>query len=282
MSTPNPLAPQGSLLEKQAKSKSSLHVAALIVGLHVFVLGGFLILGCKREDTKLPETPTLTDTYTNAFPITPDTNSPIAGLSTNGIGLGAGSLSTNLPPLGAYTNADPAPAPMTPVATPEPTTSSAGASEYKIQKGDIAYNLAKKHGVTLKALKEANPSVDLGKLKVGQSIQIPAGGGAAATTSTTSHKLAASATEPVSTGETSTYTVKGGDNLTKIAKRHGTTVKAIRAANGLKSNEIKVGQKLKIPGKAAEAAPAPAPASTTIPSATPVLPAPTTATGLPK
>lgn len=285
MSTPNPLAPQGSLLEKQAKSKSSLHVAALIVGLHVFVLGGFLILGCKREDTKLPETPTLTDTYTNAFPITPDTNAPIAGLSTNGIGLGAGSLATNLPPLGAYTNADPTPAPMTPVATPEPTAAAAGASEYKIQKGDIAYNLAKKHGVTLKALKEANPSVDLGKLKVGQTIQIPAGGGAAST-ATTGHKLSTSttATEPVSTGETSTYTVKGGDNLTKIAKRHGTTVKAIRAANGLKSNEIKVGQKLKIPGKAAEAAPAatPAPASTTIPSATPVLPAPTTATGLPK
>ena len=31
MNTPNPLSPQGSLLEKQAKSKSSLHAAALIV-----------------------------------------------------------------------------------------------------------------------------------------------------------------------------------------------------------------------------------------------------------
>ena len=272
MSTPNPLAPQGSLLEKQAKSKSSLQVAGLIVFLHSVVLGGFLILGCKREDaTKLPETPTLTDSYTNTAPLLVDTNAPLAGgLSTNGVGLG-----TNLPPLGAYTNADPAPAPVVP--TPEPTTTTAG-SEYKIQKGDIAYNLAKKHGVTLKALKEANPSVDLGKLKVGQSIQIP--GSSGATTTTASHKTTESASEPAATGETSTYTVKGGDNLTKIAKRHGTTVKAIRAANGLKSNEIKVGQKLKIPGKASETAPAmpassPAPASA-IPSATPVNP------GLPK
>ena len=52
MSTPNPLAPQGSLLEKQARSKSTLQVAALIVGLHVFGLGGFLILGCKKEEAK--------------------------------------------------------------------------------------------------------------------------------------------------------------------------------------------------------------------------------------
>ena len=43
------------------------------------------------------------------------------------------------------------------------------------------------------------------------------------------------------------YTVKAGDNLTRIAKMHGTTVKAIEAANGLADDRIVVGSKLKMP-----------------------------------
>lgn len=43
-----------------------------------------------------------------------------------------------------------------------------------------------------------------------------------------------------------TYTVKSGDSLIRIAKRYGTTPKAIKAANGLKTDVIRIGQKLKI------------------------------------
>jgi LysM repeat protein len=43
------------------------------------------------------------------------------------------------------------------------------------------------------------------------------------------------------------YVVKSGDNLTKIARNHGTTISAIRAANALKTDRIVVGQKLKLP-----------------------------------
>jgi membrane-bound lytic murein transglycosylase D len=41
--------------------------------------------------------------------------------------------------------------------------------------------------------------------------------------------------------------VKSGDSLARIAKSHGTTVKALKAANGLKSDNIVAGKKLKIP-----------------------------------
>ena len=47
-----------------------------------------------------------------------------------------------------------------------------------------------------------------------------------------------------------TYTVKKGDNLTDIAKEHGTTVEAIKKANSslIKNvNSIQIGWKLKIP-----------------------------------
>jgi LysM repeat protein len=43
------------------------------------------------------------------------------------------------------------------------------------------------------------------------------------------------------------YVVKSGDSLTRIAKAHRTTVKALKAANGLASDRIVVGAKLKIP-----------------------------------
>ena len=42
------------------------------------------------------------------------------------------------------------------------------------------------------------------------------------------------------------YTVKSGDVLGKIARRHRTTVKQIKAWNNLKSDRISVGQKLKV------------------------------------
>lgn len=44
-----------------------------------------------------------------------------------------------------------------------------------------------------------------------------------------------------------THTVRKGENLNKIARRYGTTVQAIKKANGLKTDGIKIGQTLKIP-----------------------------------
>jgi len=43
------------------------------------------------------------------------------------------------------------------------------------------------------------------------------------------------------------YVVKSGDTLTRIAKAHGTTVKALKAANGLEGDRLLVGARLKIP-----------------------------------
>jgi LysM repeat protein len=43
------------------------------------------------------------------------------------------------------------------------------------------------------------------------------------------------------------YVVKSGDTLTRIAKAHGTTIKALRAANSLEGDRLLVGEKLKMP-----------------------------------
>lgn len=46
------------------------------------------------------------------------------------------------------------------------------------------------------------------------------------------------------------HVVKKGDTLSGIAKKYGTSVKALKAANGLKTDTIKVGQKLDLPAAA--------------------------------
>ncbi|MDE7024956.1 MAG: transglycosylase SLT domain-containing protein [Paramuribaculum sp.] len=50
-----------------------------------------------------------------------------------------------------------------------------------------------------------------------------------------------------------TYKVKSGDTLEKIAKKHGTTIDAIRQANGMSKGQsrINIGQSIKIPSKGA-------------------------------
>lgn len=52
---------------------------------------------------------------------------------------------------------------------------------------------------------------------------------------------------PAKPGASSLYTVRAGDSLFLLAKRYGTTIDAIKNANGLWSDTIKVGQRLRIP-----------------------------------
>ena len=226
MKNSNPFVPQGSILEQQSKRRSRLKLAVFcVLTVSVTGLAVMLIQGCKRE---LP--PEVTDTTTPMI----DTN-----LVTN--------VDTNLPPV-VDTNP---PAYVPPVVTTPPPTYTAPepvGTEYVVVKADTLDKIAKKNHVTVKALQAANPGVIPTKLKIGQKLVIP--GGAVTPT------LAAPESTGVSSGS-ETYTVKSGDNLSKIAKSHGTTVKAIQAENNMTTTSIKAGQKLKIPAKAAAVAPAP-------------------------
>ncbi len=254
MNNPNPFVPQGSLLEQKNKTRSRIKVAVFcVVAINVLGLTALLMQGCKREQEADNSQQPAADT--NAPPVV-DTNAPPA-------------VDTNAPPA---TPVVPAVAPAAPVA-PENA-----ATEYVVVKGDSFSKIAKKYGVTVKAVEAANPGIEPTKLKVGQKLSIPAPSGGAAASAPTGMATAAAG------GDEETYTVKSGDTLTKIARANGSTVKAIESENNLTTTEIKVGQKLKIPAKAAAPAPAPEPVAAPVPvspTAAPAAPAPAPAPGAP-
>lgn len=293
MSTPNPLIPQGSLLEQQARSKSTFQMAAFIVALHVVVLGGFLFLGCKKEENQA-QTPAPTDTLATPPPVVTDTNAPAV------VDAGRTNGQVVPPPVEPVTNTNvpgTVPPPVEPMTTPPPiapvTPPPASGAEYVVQKGDSGFIIAKKNGVTLKQLQDANPGKNLAKLSIGAKLVLPAGAGDATPVETKPAPSGRESTKAAPSKGGETYTVKGGDNLGRLAKKFGVSVKAIRDANGLQGSDIRVGQKLKIPSKSGASAaassgsapaltpeaapiPAPAPAPAVLPVVTPAVPAPVT------
>jgi LysM repeat protein len=159
------------------------------------------------------------------------------------------------------------PPPVAPPVVPpvvEPTT---GGQEYVIQKGDTFGTLAKKFNVNVKAIEKANPGVDSRRLKIKQKIQIPAPTPPSAPPATGA-TTGASPTDGAAAAGGTTYVVQSGDSLYKIAKKHGVKIDALRKANHLATDRIKVNQKLILPTKGAPVEPAPT--APTAPTAPPV------------
>ncbi len=265
MNNPNPFLPQSSFLEQKNKARVRLKIVVFFsISLSVVALMALLIQGCRKNDTQ-----TADQTSASPAPELSSNPSPDTNVATS-------NTATLPPPPAEPSNAapQPPPPPPAPPAPPEPTT-----SEYTIVKGDTFATIAKKSGVSVKAMEEANPGVNARKLKIGQKLNIPA----ANSPSPTAAMQGATATEQGTAPEAEaaggerTYKVKSGDTLTTIAKRFHVSIKRIESANGLKTTNIRVGQKLKIPGKAAPAsAPEAAPAETApAPVSAPVTPEPT-------
>lgn len=60
-------------------------------------------------------------------------------------------------------------------------------------------------------------------------------------------RLASNTATETEQPETTLYRVRRGDSLWTIARRHGTTVEALREANGLRGSRLLAGQKIQIP-----------------------------------
>lgn len=116
------------------------------------------------------------------------------------------------------------------------SSSSSSSSTYKVKSGDSLWKISKKYGMTINELKKLN-GLKSDLLRVGQVLKLK---GSTSSSSSSSSK--------VSSSSTSTYKVKSGDSLSKIASKYGTTVSKLKSLNGLKSDVIYVNQVLKVKG----------------------------------
>ena len=120
---------------------------------------------------------------------------------------------------------------------------------YVVKNGDYLGRIASRNRCTVAQIKRWN-GLKSNNIRVGQRLVIYRGGGGPSTSSSSSSTTAAasssSSSSTQSSAPTGTYTVKSGDTLSGIATRHGVTVNQLKQWNGLTSNNIRVGQKLKL------------------------------------
>ncbi len=141
----------------------------------------------------------------------------------------------------------PTPVGGTSVVTPEIKT-------YTVKSGDVLSRIANRCGVSVREICDLNSISSPDKIKIGQVLVLPAYSREIKATEVkppvsapASGVAVPTAAPPVEVKPGEIYKVVSGDVLSRIAVRHGTTVKELMKLNKLKSTKIIVGQKLRIP-----------------------------------
>ena len=117
---------------------------------------------------------------------------------------------------------------------------------YRVKSGDYLGRIASRHRCTVAQIKRWN-NLKSNNIRVGQKLIIYRGGTApSSSASSTNTASTTTAKSSPAASKSSTYVVKKGDVLSKIAERHGCTVAQLKAWNNLSSNNIQIGQKLKV------------------------------------
>ena len=116
---------------------------------------------------------------------------------------------------------------------------------YKVERGDTLWGIARKNGVALSKLLDANPNLNQsGRLSIGQEIMIPDTG----TPGLSLPKASPEASNLESGLTGNSYSVEKGDTLSRIARKHGLRLSELLKANNMSmSSIIRPGQKLLIP-----------------------------------
>ncbi|MBI2485392.1 MAG: LysM peptidoglycan-binding domain-containing protein [Deltaproteobacteria bacterium] len=126
--------------------------------------------------------------------------------------------------------------------------------EYVVAKGDTLSEIGEKFGVSANSIKVAN-NLNSNNLSVGQKLIIPSSSKsnyikaeAKKETNTSAQEKKPVETKSNPSSVSTKYTVRKGDTLGGIANKYGVSVRKLKGANGLKSDSLKIGKVLIIPG----------------------------------
>jgi membrane-bound lytic murein transglycosylase D len=106
---------------------------------------------------------------------------------------------------------------------------------HRVRPGETLSTIARRYRTSVGAIVKANHLRSRHRIAIGQRLKIPQRGGRGYVRAATSAKAASF-----------THAVRRGDSLWSLASRYGTTVDRIRTDNGLRSDRLAVGQKLRI------------------------------------
>ncbi|MEZ8137928.1 N-acetylmuramoyl-L-alanine amidase [Vibrio splendidus] len=112
------------------------------------------------------------------------------------------------------------------------TSSTGSVSQHKVSRGESLSVIASKYGTSTQTLMKFN-NLKSSSLAIGQVLKIPSSASGSSSSSAVKTK-------------TITHTVKSGEYLGKIASRYKVSVADIKRENRLKSETVRVGQKLRI------------------------------------
>ena len=114
---------------------------------------------------------------------------------------------------------------------------------HTVKKGESLGSIARKYHVTVSNIKNWN-RLKRETIHVGQKLKIYRSGAPMAQVGKSNNKSNSSGKQAAPTVKT--HTVKKGETLSSISRKYGCTVNDLKKWNNLKSNTVKVGQKLKI------------------------------------
>lgn len=120
------------------------------------------------------------------------------------------------------------------------STTNTSNSSYKVKAGDTLGKIAAQHGTTYTNIMKLN-NLSSTVIYIGQSLKVSG-------TVTNSNTTTTNTSNTTSSTSKSSYKVKAGDTLSKIAAQYGTNYSQLMKLNNLSSTMIFVGQTLKISG----------------------------------
>lgn len=159
---------------------------------------------------------------------------------------------------------------------PALATDKSGVRVYVVRGGDTLSRIAAAHGVKTADMMAVNPTLkSADKIFVGQNLNLPANAKGVSGDAPAAAQKGAAASAPAAAAKSGAheaipadgkYTVRAGDSLWTVARRHGLKSDDIRRWSNLTSDNLQVGQVLILKGepaaeKAAPAVPATIPAA---------------------